>query len=312
MRRAAKVVCVLAAGLALAGCVTKGGGLHSQIVSELEDAVRNDPKEQIRKADAAAASLGYSRFEVKAGRFLLVVRMQDAPHRLAKEPEIVFSGDNVIGYVEDSVGSRHMISPAQSNSDTPASFMDRAVAHRDLVFIERPCFAVTVEQDANCSDDYWWGRGRYSEPVVAALSSAVDWVKEKRKARAVRLLGGSSGGALAMLVAARRTDVISIATLSAVFDFNLMGRFQSSQYRTELSIFVGDSPQLMAQKLKNIQQIHIFGTRDELIPQENWTAFHQAIGDRCSRFIAVEMGHADAVAEARWRQGIYPPPDPCR
>jgi len=305
---------IVLAALALVGCVTKDAG--TEVMTELALASRRDPEAMIRAVDAVAANVGsYTRNEIRAGDFILVVRMSSfAP--AGADLEIAINGDAPTGAMLDQFGNEFQITPAQSFVASQLDFMDRLVPQRDVVFIERPCYAVTPRIDPKCKSDYWWGRGRYSEPVIAAMNEAVDWVKQKRGASRINLIGESAGGALAVLIAARRSDVAGVVTLSAALDLELISRHQAKiaslngaeeMYRNAVS------PLAQASRIRNVPQLHMRGSNDQFIPVENWSNYLSAAGSpNCITVQVFAGGHADQPAAELWRRGVSPPLKKCK
>lgn len=81
------------------------------------------------------------------------------------------------------------------------------------LFLGRPCYFAT--DDPACSP-LWWTRQRYAEEVVQSMSAVLD--REAAGYQGVVLIGHSGGGALAMLLAGRRTDVKAVITLAGNLD----------------------------------------------------------------------------------------------
>src|SRR5690606_2719030 len=149
--------------------------------------------------------------------------------------------------------------------------MDQASKVRDIIILERPCYAVTIRIEPKCSDHHWWGKNSYTETVITAMSEAIDFVKQHRGSPTVSMIGHSAGGGLSLLIAARRDDVTSVVTTSAALDFDAIVAYQvralsiPKDYR-----IAGKSPVDLADRLSKLSQLHIYGTMDSIIPQENW------------------------------------------
>lgn len=81
------------------------------------------------------------------------------------------------------------------------------------IFLGRPCYFDLT--DSACSPE-WWTDKRYSRDVVRSLNTALDVIAKDYEH--IVLIGHSGGGALAMLLAARRSDVTAIITLAGNLD----------------------------------------------------------------------------------------------
>lgn len=83
-----------------------------------------------------------------------------------------------------------------------------------VVYLGRPCQYLEAAELAVCSSEYW-SNSRFAPEVVTAYMAFLDRYKEASGATRLRLFGHSGGGVLATLLAARRTDVVQLATVAA-------------------------------------------------------------------------------------------------
>lgn len=91
------------------------------------------------------------------------------------------------------------------------------------VYLNRPCYALLsadgapknrIRENGRCPSNLWTS-GRYSQDVVRTLNEALDKIKERTGAKNFSLIGYSGGGALAVLIASSRNDVINLLTIAA-------------------------------------------------------------------------------------------------
>src|SRR3546814_2839304 len=76
-----------------------------------------------------------------------------------------------------------------------------------------------------CSSDLdVWTSARFSDGVIVSMSDALDRLKEEAGASSLDLVGYSGGGGVAVLLAARRRDVVSIVTIAGNLDQAQIGR----------------------------------------------------------------------------------------
>jgi hypothetical protein len=130
----------------------------------------------------------------------------------------------------------------------------------NVAYLGRPCQYVKKQQRKNCQVEYWSTR-RFAEEVVSSTNQAIDQLKKQAQANSIQLVGYSGGGAVAVLVAARRTDVTSIRTIAGNLDHVT---FTKHHRVTPLSGSL--NPMDVAEKVKKIPQIHFVGGRDKIVP----------------------------------------------
>jgi len=85
------------------------------------------------------------------------------------------------------------------------------------MYVTRPCYHELM--DEGCS---WqaWTLARYSQAVVDSMVRAIESKLRETNATGVRLVGYSGGGALAVLIAERLTNVESVVTIGANLDID--------------------------------------------------------------------------------------------
>ncbi|AXL50481.1 esterase [Paraburkholderia caffeinilytica] len=243
-------------------------------------------------ADSLAASAGLIREQVDAGGFVLT-----AFARISRPDQpltVYIEGD---GY---AWMSRSMPSP----DPTPHQAMGLALAAADgsanVVYLARPCQFTPMSLNPRCGIPYWTGK-RFAPEVVASLNGAVDRFLARlnpqpgQRAHRLNLVGYSGGGALAVLVAARRTDVVSIRTVAGNLDDEYVNRLHgvSPMPESENAIDV-------AARVAAIAQIHFTGADDTVVPPEVAQRFVEREGAQCAQVRTVPgVGH-DGDWAARW------------
>ena len=157
------------------------------------------------------------------------------------------------------------------------------------IYLGRPCYYRTV--DARCGPQ-WWTDRRYSEAVVASLDRVID--RFARDYRAIALFGHSGGGTLAMLLAARRTDVRAVVTLAGNLDIDAWAALHGyTPLRGSLN------PRRQAPLSPAIHQAHYIGTADRVITA---ALLRQALGPQQRDTLRVVPGYDHACC---WRD-IWP------
>ena len=108
--------------------------------------------------------------------------------------------------------------------------------------------------------DYWSNK-RLSEEAVVAAGRAIDEAKARTGAARIHLIGYSGGGGLAMLLAERRGDVLTVSTVVGLLDTQWWVREKNFQP------LVGSlNPADRASLLARIPQVHFYGSDDSIIP----------------------------------------------
>ena len=125
------------------------------------------------------------------------------------------------------------------------------------LYLARPCQFVSVPA---CTPQMWTDR-RFSAEVIASLDQALDLLKVRYRNQDFELVGYSGGAAVALLLAARRHDIVQLQTLAGNLSPTewvrihqltpLHGSLEPLQYRQRLAL---------------IPQRHLFGSEDRVIP----------------------------------------------
>jgi Serine hydrolase (FSH1) len=240
-----------------------------------------DPGENARRI-AGPAHL--RRESLQTGAFVLTsfVRFGDA-----REPlHIYIEGD---GYAW-----RSRTEP--SRDPTPRRAMALQLAAKDpaanVVYLARPC--QFIEHDSHCDVAYWTGK-RYSRDVIASMDEAVSHYAALAPGQALQLIGYSGGGALAVLIAARRGDVESIRTVAGNLDVGEVMRLHGVS-PLPLSL----NPLSEASRVAAIPQIHFSGSRDRVVPPSIAQRFAQAAGGRCVRTLVIAGADHESGWASRW------------
>ena len=221
-------------GLMLAGCAT----------SHLDE----------RRAESAkiATDAGWQRFTIETGRFALAGFAP--PHLSAEKLTVYIEGD----------GLAWLDAETPSFDPTPLNPLALRLALRDpsgdAVYLARPCQYVVGNMRHGCAMKYWTGY-RFSPEVVQATSRAIDQLKQRTGARSLVLVGYSGGGAIAALVAARRSDVDLLVTVAGNLDPEKWAELlRVAPLRGSLN------PADEWHALLHVPQYHFAGGKDEAVP----------------------------------------------
>lgn len=155
------------------------------------------------------------------------------------------------------------VSASQPSSDpTPVNpvALQLALAQPsgNAAYLARPC--QYLANQGQCRQRYWTN-ARFAEDVVASLDQAVGKLKAQAGAQRLTLVGYSGGGALALLLAARRDDVQNIITVAGNLDHAAW-----TQYHHVHPLDESLNPVDQMQTLARIKQIHLSGANDSVVP----------------------------------------------
>ncbi|MDR3424931.1 MAG: dienelactone hydrolase family protein [Alphaproteobacteria bacterium] len=210
------------------------------------------------EAIALAQGAGWKWETMSAKTFDLAAAI--APERQGKTLWVYIEGDG-----------RAFLSPTQPSSDpTPddpvALRLALAYPHdTPTAYLAHPC--QYAAHGRNCKAAYWTN-ARYAPEVVASLNEAVDDLKAQTKTSRVVLVGYSGGGALAVLIAARRQDVAEIITVAADLD---LAYWTKRDGLTPLTDSL--DPADFAAAVAKIPQVHFSGALDTSIGTDVANAF---------------------------------------
>lgn len=143
-----------------------------------------------------------------------------------------------------------------------------------IAYLGRPCQYLTAEELRRC-DSAWWTDRRFAPEVVAAYDEAIERIKRKFGARRIALVGYSGGGVIAMLIAARRSDVESVVTVAAPLSVGEWIAWHSASPLTGSL-----DPALMGSGMLTAHCVHYVGSRDDIVPASIVDGFVRKMGGR--------------------------------
>ncbi|MCW2477515.1 alpha/beta hydrolase [Candidatus Symbiopectobacterium sp. NZEC135] len=166
-----------------------------------------------------------------------------------------------------------------SRDPTPRRAMGLALAAEDtaanVVYLARPCQFTVAEQASACRPEYWTGK-RFAHDVVASMDAAISHYLRQTPGQPVVLTGYSGGGAIAVLIAARRKDIALLRTVAGNLNHVAVNRL----HRVAL---MPDSlnPADVANEIAAVPQLHFSGDSDRIVPSVIAHFFVTAVG-RCA------------------------------
>ncbi|TIH12062.1 alpha/beta hydrolase [Marinifilum sp. JC120] len=150
-----------------------------------------------------------------------------------------------------------------------------------VVYLARPCQFVGGTEARNCEVSCWTS-GRFSKRNVQAINEAISQVKQQAKAKNIHLVGYSGGGAIALLIAGQRDDVLSVRTVAGNLDHK---KWTELQGVTPLEGSLNAKE--YAQDLCTLPQMHYIGGKDSIMPQDIAFSYLRAVGENCQTAIEI-------------------------
>lgn len=188
-----------------------------------------------------------------------------------------------------------------SDNPTPKNPLALKLAVLDnsanVAYLARPCQYTPHDLDHACNPLVWSDQ-RFSEATIQSMNEAVETLKKSAKSKQIHLVGFSGGGAIAILIAARRNDVASLRTVAG--DLNPVAL---SQYHHTSPLTGSLDPMAVAQKLIDLPQQHFSGEKDKTVPffiAKDFVNNLQKLGGHCvTETIIQNATHHDGW-EAIW------------
>lgn len=235
----------------------------------------------LQHADGLASGAAFQREEIDTGRFVLTtyVKARPAPTVL----RVYIEGDGRAWL------SRTQVSPDPTPHEAMALRLAASDAHADataaLLYLARPCQFTPMARNPACRPAYWSDL-RYAPEVIDAMDNALSQYVARLKPARLELVGYSGGGAVAVLLAARRQDVSSIRTIAGNLDHVAVNRWhQVSQMPGSLN------PIDVAHQVAPIPQRHFSGADDRVVPTAIARDFVTQAGSCAALQVVPGMAH---------------------
>ncbi len=177
-------------------------------------------------------------------------------------------------YIEGD-GAAYATRTSPSLDPTPTTSVSFLLASKDtaaaVAYLGRPCQYVS---GAKCSNTYWT-LGRFSAEVIYTMDVLMDEAMRAAGAKQAILFGYSGGGAVATLLAARRTDVTGLITICGNLDHALW-----TDIHKVTPLVDSLNPKDVARRLGNIPQVHFVGAEDTIVPAQIAQSFCHALAKK--------------------------------
>jgi hypothetical protein len=186
---------------------------------------------------ARAVLAGLSEREIQGEVFEHASFWNLAARRMASARAPVVPGPRLLHIYVDGDGKPYEPGhPERPTRDpTPRNPITLGLISQDdqpAVLLGRPCFD-GLHKTPQCASIYW-NDLRYSEPVVASMTAAMNRLIGEARADGVVLFGISGGGALALLMADRSEQVKGLVTVAANLDLNAWSAYHKNASNIDL------------------------------------------------------------------------------
>lgn len=170
--------------------------------------------------------------------------------------------------------------------------MDKA---ENLAWLARPCQFSGWTGEGPCPNRYWTD-GRTAPEVISAYHQALDNIKGVYDIEGFHLVGYSGGAAVAALLAAQRTDILSLRTVAGNLDYRTFSQIHGvSTLKDSLD------PIAVAPQIARLPQRHFIGGQDEVVPPAIFNSWKQASGPgACVRSVLVAQNDHEAGWVEKW------------
>lgn len=206
-------------------------------------------------ANTLAAAQHWQAVRLVSDQFVLISYMPIAPPK-SEQLTLYIEGD----------GFAWRTRSLASDDPTPIKPVGLQLALRQsngaVAYLARPCQYVNDKDAQGCTTSYWTNQ-RFAPEVIEATNQAISQLKKTFGAKKLVLVGYSGGGAVAALVAAKRSDVAQLITVAGNLDH------QAWTSLHKVPPLIGSLNAADAwQTLQNIPQLHFVGADDHNISAE--------------------------------------------
>ncbi len=184
--------------------------------------------------------------------------------------------------------SKHKISGDPTPTNPVALHLAAYDKSENIAWLARPCqYTKLIDDTKLCHNSYWTNK-RFAPEVLESYNAALDNIAAKYDITEFNIIGFSGGANIAAILAAERSDVVSLRTVAG----NLDHVAHSNYHR--VSILQGSLNAVdYADKLRKIPQHHFIGGQDNVVPSAIIQSYLQAVGEgQCIKYSFVqEAGH---------------------
>ena len=255
------------------------------------------PSDRIRSTNAIATYLGMMKQEMKSKQFNIIT-YQKINNSSNKKVNIYIEGD----------GLAWMSPTVISSNPTPIRPLPLILSQLDpsnnIIYIGRPCQYHQTNRNIKdkCNQKYWSSH-RFSEEVINSITNTISKIKKQYDFQNINLIGFSGGATVALLVAARRSDIKSIRTISGNLDHEKVNKnHRVSQMPNSLNAID------IAEQINHIPQQHLIGGKDKIITKDIIKSYLNASKDyKCIEVINIPQASHEYGWHNSWKIKISNP-----
>ncbi len=206
------------------------------------------------------------------------------------EPATIYIEGDGVAWVSRQTPS---LDPTPKN---PVALHLAAMDKSDNVgWLARPCQYKGWNGQGPCPMMYWTD-ARTAPEVISAYHAALDNIRAMYDIEGFHLVGYSGGAAVAALLAAQRTDILSLRTVAGNLDY---GTFTTLHDVSPLSKSL--DPVSVAPQLARLPQHHFIGGHDDVVPPAIYQAWARASGPSpCVAYTLIEENEHTAGWVEKW------------
>lgn len=224
-------------------------------------------------------------------------RIAAPPFSLTSFGRVQAQGQNANLYIEGD-GLAWVSRKTPSRDPTPKNPLALRLATQDrapnVFYLARPCQYSKLITDQPCPQKYWTSH-RFAAEVIESMNDAIETLKTQNDITGFHLIGFSGGANIAALLAARRSDILSLRTVAGNLDHETLHRIHKvSQIPHSMNAIN------IARQINHIPQHHFIGAKDKVVAPAIAESYIRASADQnCIRAtILPDTTHQNGWLEA--------------
>ena len=163
----------------------------------------------------------------------------------------------------------------------------------NVVYLARPC-QYSLAHSPRCEVSLWTDK-RFSEEVVRVMNDALNRIMLAAPGQPIELVGYSGGAAIAVLLAARRHDVVNLRTVAGNLDHESVNRYHGVSEMPDAL-----NPINFSKLIGRLPQRHFVGGKDTVVLPSVVEGFLAQQHDTCGHISYIpDASHLDGWI-GRW------------
>ncbi len=214
--------------------------------------------------------------------------------------ERIHDRDGIANLYIEGNGSEFTSRSKWALNPTPENPVALHLASKDkaenVIYLARPWqYTAMISKNDKC-DKSSWKENRFSSEVIKSYQLAMNDISARYGIKGFNIIGYSGGGAIATLLAASRSDVMSVRTVAGTLDHEA----QSNLLGTP-ALSGSLNPVAKAASISETPQYHFIGGQDEFAPPAILHSYLQATpATTCVQTMLVQEASHDAGWVDKW------------